>query len=166
MINLYYFLLILLSPIWAAIFHATLSRVSPFRKAPPQRNAILSCALTCFLFTLSSAWLEWDFAITGLSAFTLCFTLLLCHLYFHVFNMSETARRIRILLEVHDGKTPTASLAGLNSQIQIRVQRLVALKQMENKGELFFVKKRILYFAAIIVLWKELVLFPHRKHPA
>lgn len=89
--------------------------------------------------------------------------------YFHVFNMSETSRRIRMLRKI--GTTPNADLNSLKDlynaedMVNVRLDRLVALGQIRRsdsiyypKGRLFPVTASVLYAVSLAVdrPWPEL----------
>lgn len=75
--------------------------------------------------------------------------------YFHFFNMSETARRIRILTDLF----PARSLAieevrnrfAPASQIHTRLERLLALGQIKKEGDRYRLRSRIFWSAALMV---------------
>lgn len=76
--------------------------------------------------------------------------------YFHFFNMSETARRIRILLEVHTGKTQSGEEfeKEYNSKFMLekRLERLVGLGQIKAVNTDRYVLKGItLWFAGLVI---------------
>ncbi len=83
-------------------------------------------------------------------------------MYFHFFNMSETARRIRILYEIHvAGSLPVKAMESLYRSkdiIDIRLQRLVAMKQLRQEGRSFSLGRRTVYLGALIVFFWRAVL--------
>src|SRR3989344_28962 len=84
--------------------------------------------------------------------------------YFHLFNMSETARRIRIFYEIHKAGSLTAgqiiSLYGTNEIISVRLGRLIAVKQLGRKRGLYVMEGRTLYVVALVVrAWGTLLGF-------
>jgi hypothetical protein len=81
--------------------------------------------------------------------------------YFHFFNTSETARRIRILHEIQDHGTLTEpdirKLYDGGDIINVRLHRLLELKQLSCKGGRYYLKGRQLYCSAVaIAFWREL----------
>ncbi|MGE4132099.1 MAG: hypothetical protein AB7F86_10715 [Bdellovibrionales bacterium] len=89
--------------------------------------------------------------------------------YFHVFNMSETSRRIRMIVRI--GRTPGCTLDSLKDlyhaeeMINVRLDRLVALGQIEKRdgrfyprGKLFSRTAAVLYGVGTAVArpWPEL----------
>ncbi len=87
--------------------------------------------------------------------------LALGYTYFHLFNMSETARRIRLLYEIESGfftvaETPAAGASPVQISLATRLERLEGLGQIERGtgGESYYVKGRtILLGARIVRLW-------------
>lgn len=82
----------------------------------------------------------------------------LTYMYFHFYNMSETARRIRLLILIH---TSSAAINGdnLNSSydvtgmVRLRLQRLQAMWQISQSEGKYFVIGRILLFGAFALNW-------------
>ena len=84
--------------------------------------------------------------------------------YFHLFNMSETARRIRIFYEIHKAGSLTAaeilSIYGTNDIISVRLERLMAVNQLARKQDLYVMEGRTLYYVALMVrAWGTLLGF-------
>ena len=89
----------------------------------------------------------------------------LAYSYFHVFNMSETARRIRILYEIYTSKQLKASdiapLYNANDMLNSRLERLLSMKQIKLSHDRYLLDRRLLYYAARIVTWWGCILgFP------
>ena len=88
----------------------------------------------------------------------------LAYCYFHFFNMSETARRIRILTEIKK-KSSVASNELTNFyksdfMIKTRLERLINLGQVRLIGNKYVLSAKILYLASIIVYnWRKILGF-------
>jgi hypothetical protein len=87
--------------------------------------------------------------------------------YFHLFNMSETARRIRILRELHAAGSLSAeelsrSYSGA-SVLEVRFDRLLATGQLRARGDRFVGAGRLLYAAACLFRVWRLVLGLERR---
>lgn len=85
--------------------------------------------------------------------------------YFHVFNMSETARRIRILIEIFRHDTlPSRDLRGDYSpeqMIRVRLDRLVKMGQVSRTPDgLYNIDSRLLVTAAKAMRLFRGMLFP------
>lgn len=84
------------------------------------------------------------------------------YVYFHFFNMSETARRIRILAYLflkggRVGERDLYSLYSLDELIAVRMKRLKEMSQIEEAGESEYILKKKLLFRV-----SELILFFRR----
>ena len=76
--------------------------------------------------------------------------------YCHIFNMGETARRIKILHELRLAGclkyTDLKNRYGIKNIIDARIERLVAMKQISEHRGYFFLKSNLFYQISIIVL--------------
>lgn len=78
----------------------------------------------------------------------------LAYVYFHIFNMSETARRIHILVDLK--KTGSLDREGIfkryNSEdiVGVRLSRLLSLKQLRVENNKYKINKHFLLIAAKI----------------
>lgn len=88
--------------------------------------------------------------------------------YFHFVNLGETARRIRLLRELHDseaGLSMSDLLARYSSHevFNRRMDRLIGARQVVRRDSRLYIGKRtVLYMAKTIVLMK-LLLFGKRS---
>ena len=77
--------------------------------------------------------------------------------YFHLFNMSETSRRIRMLNALRKGNSQNVDtlekLYDDSQMIKARLNRLVALKQIQELNQRFFVTGRLFPYTAHILSW-------------
>lgn len=90
----------------------------------------------------------------------------LTYAYFHLFNMSETARRIRILYEIYlSGVMTQAGLElSYNPSVMLenRLDRLVAMRQLRRKGNLYLLDNKLIYrVSSIVALWGGLLGIPY-----
>jgi uncharacterized membrane protein len=161
---------LLASPLWILLSHMVLVRV--FSRMAPQIVAIgagLVGALPTGLLvgTLAlpapSALLRVPVAVTYVVVVYAC----IAYSYFHLFNMSETARRIRILRELHAAGSLTAEeisrLYSGASVLEARFDRLLATGQLEARADRFVRAGRVLYMAACLVRLWRLVLGLERR---
>ena len=146
------------SPLWILLSHMVLARV--FVRLAPQLVAIaagLAGALPTVLLVATLAvpgpWvlLRMPVAVTYVAVVYAC----IAYSYFHLFNMSETARRIRILRELHAAGSLTAeeisrSYSGA-SVLEARFDRLLATGQLQVRADRFVGAGRLLYMAACLV---------------
>jgi hypothetical protein len=162
--------LLFAAPVWILLTHIVLARALP--RLAPQVVAIgagllgvlPTGLLVASLASLSpAALLRMPVAVTYVGVVYAC----LAYAYFHLFNMSETARRIRILRELHAaGSLSAADIARVYSGaavLEARFDRLVATGQLEVRGGRFVRAGRTLYLAACVVRGWRLVLGLERR---
>lgn len=83
--------------------------------------------------------------------------------YFHVFNMSETARRIRILYDLSSGRTMdidsvVGSYYDTGDILNVRLERLVKMGQLRVEGGRYRLAGRMLLYATkVMVFWGRLI---------
>jgi hypothetical protein len=84
--------------------------------------------------------------------------------YFHIFNMSETARRIRILYEIY--AHPKIALSkmkksyGPQDMFPVRIERLLKTGQIRVKNGRYVLRMPLLALcASIIARWRKLLGF-------
>lgn len=162
-------LLILAStPLQVIIIHILASRL--LRQIPPQLTTV-GCAvfgqvpiglILWFLVFLRYPMSLIEVVITSFYAFIVYNAL--AYTYFHLFNMSETARRIKILYEIdRAGSLSNEAIPcnyGVSEMLSVRLKRLVDIGQLDLKGGTYTQKGRLLYFAAWIVLtWRRILGF-------
>lgn len=99
------------------------------------------------------------------SAHTFLLTGLFGMIYFHWFNMSETARRIRILVRyVAFQEAPAVETSEQSSQ-RIFANRIVRMREMNTirqvNGKFVLQPGPLLYAARLILFWRSLF-FPQR----
>lgn len=85
--------------------------------------------------------------------------------YFILFTMTETARRIHILRRIFEKDAPAAmnDLAveySAADMLSVRIERMLALKQLKRSGDRYFIDNKLLYRAGTIVAaWAKLLGF-------
>jgi hypothetical protein len=158
------------SPLWILLSHMVLARV--FIRMPPQLVAIGAglagvpptvLLVGTLAFPTSSALLRMPVALTYVAVVYAC----IAYSYFHLFNMSETARRIRILRELHVAGSLTAEeisrLYSGASVLESRFDRLLATGQLQVRADRFVAAGRLLYIAACLVRAWRVVLGLERR---
>lgn len=154
--------ILLASPLWILLTHMVLARV--FIRTAPQLVAIaagLAGALPTVLLVGALAvpgpleLLRVPVTVTYVAVVYAC----IAYSYFHLFNMSETARRIRILRELHAAGSLTAEeisrLYSSASVLEARFDRLLATGQLRVQAGRFVGAGRLLYLAACLVrVWR------------
>jgi hypothetical protein len=158
------------SPVWILLSHVVLARV--FTRPAPQLVAIaaaLAGALPTVLLIEAlaipgpPALPRMPLAATYVAVVYAC----IAYSYFHLFNMSETARRIRILRELHAaGSLSAEEISRLYSNASVlatRFDRLLATGQLRMRDGRFVAAGRLLYAAACLVRAWRLVLGLERR---
>jgi hypothetical protein len=153
-------LLGLFAPAGYGILHGILSRSRALRTWPPQKAAALSCALGLALEVV--AWLSYLGLSLPAAGFALVVSGATAHVYFHIFNMSETARRIRVLVAALLGRAP---LSTEPAKIGVRLERLVALGEIRREGETYRSRNGLLTHVASALVAYEKLIFPSRFKP-
>lgn len=157
-----YLVLLAFSWVITIILHAVLSRGS-LRRGKPVSQQVLAIAAFFLGYPVTGV-LGWFIYLRGLSGAELLTAVLygvlvysgFAYSYFHFFNMSETARRIRILCELQ-AAGPMSEAAFVqkyepHSQIPIRLERLAAMGQVDRSGERYVLKSRFLWAVAVVLM--------------
>ncbi len=89
----------------------------------------------------------------------------IAYAYFHVFNMSETARRVRILHEIDKAGALSAehiiAVYGTTDILSVRLERLISLGEMKKVDGRYYLTGKILHLAAsLVMLWRSILGFP------
>ncbi|MCR4287058.1 MAG: hypothetical protein NUW09_03490 [Deltaproteobacteria bacterium] len=169
---------LLISPLMLLALHAVVSRLAERRVVAP--SAQLVCMAGVALCNIPVAVITVLLALTGVDGpieFVLAFFYslmvfnLLGYSYFHVFNMSETARRIRLLTELAASgpirKEELSSIYSEQSMFDVRIVRLKSLGQLKEINGRYVLGQRPLYFAACAVnLWARVLGMPIYKSGA
>ena len=155
---------LLLLPLWAFIVNSIGIRLGVFKNVSPQIGALFSIGFAC-LFVLVGFFIceRAVFLRTPSLLFILTALPLLGHLYFQVFNLSETARRIRILVSIKLGIDMPTGRYSTDSLMKVRIERLLQLKQITQQENRYHALPKTLTFAAVFLKAYERVLFPRRK---
>jgi len=137
-------LFLLFSPLILMGFHIIFVRLNKkfFKLKISNQNTVIFCELILnipiiFIFYLLNK---------SFSAVTYAFFVYnsLGYAYFHFFNMSETARRIKILLEIRKNKILKIENLTNDYQsdfmIKTRLQRLIELKNILLKAKFYFLQ--------------------------
>jgi len=156
-------IILLMTPLWNFLLHALCTRTSWGRPLPHQKLALFCCLLTAVLVTMAVG--VTDFFLVQVGGDQLPFTCLVAvlfsHIYFHVFNMSETARRIRILVDLAQGKS-TTEVYDDTSMVRVRIERLRGLGQIRMLGGRLYANRSWFTEVCRLVRWHERLLFPQR----
>lgn len=87
---------------------------------------------------------------------------LTAYTYFHIFNMSETSRRVRMLTAIASRKiTELSELEAIydeNEMIRVRLERLVALKQISERNGRYYSVGCLFRITALCFYWMSCLL--------
>ena len=150
-------LLGLCAPLIAVLVHVLIYRAFPrLKNFPRQKLAILVILFTALINTSAGFGLQLP---PGQIVHAGLLSLMLGYSYFHFFNMSETARRIRILVE-YVAKIPPKESGGYDAG-KIYGNRLVRLREHNMITESTDGKLRVghgpmLWASYLIMFWRKL----------
>jgi hypothetical protein len=148
----------LASPLVLLLLHGALQRVSG--RGPPQRVAIRACVLgiapLALALVLAGATDAGSVVYAGLVYACVAYS------YFHLFNMSETARRIRLIREIdRHGSLTEADVRRAYSDDEVVDTRLARMKAMghlvENGGRYFAGSRTLLLAARALDAWRSVL---------
>lgn len=107
-------------------------------------------------FLISIFYLDFKISLSFLLYFFLLINLFF-YSYFHLYNMTETARRIKILIMIKANKASTLEDFLMNydvkAQIESRLNRLVRLHQLSSKNDFYYLKSKVLLYVATIFIF-------------
>lgn len=86
----------------------------------------------------------------------------IAYFYFHLFNTSETSRRIKLLYQIYRaGSLPEGAIVRLyniTDIVKLRLSRLLETRQLRYENGYYSIDGKILYFAALIVFFWQRIL--------
>ena len=90
------------------------------------------------------------------------------YFYFHFFNMSETARRIKILIGIKNKKINSvddlSTVYHFDKSLEIRLKRLIQLNQLEKNTEGYILKKKLLFRVSYLIWFFRILLGFENKY--
>lgn len=162
-----YLKLLAFSPLLVMGIHAAVVRI--LRRGgiglPPQMTAVLSILLgfpivgvpSWFIFfsQVPTGGDRWGAGIYGFFVYSG-----LAYSYFHLFNLSETARRLRILYMLVNKRKMTLgdlnTCYGRENMVSTRLVRLLETGQLRRQGDCYFLQGRLLFHVArAITGWRK-----------
>ncbi|MBI4680173.1 MAG: hypothetical protein HY753_02900 [Nitrospirae bacterium] len=167
MIFLHIKMLIILavSPCITVVVHMLLTRL--LRAEPAQKIAMQACVFGYFpvlLLLWHNVFLHFSTPNDVLMAVVYSFIVYagFAYTYFHFFNMSETARRIRILYEIYKAAALSThqilELYNTSAIITLRLKRLTETGQLSYIDGCYSIRGKTLYCAAAIVaFWRRML---------
>ena len=153
------------SPLVIFLIHAILSRMVPIRSRQMVAALAVVCASVPLAVVLRATALMMGTGFrsaASLWGYVVIVYVAIGYTYFHFFNMSETARRIRILCEIgRAGSLTEEKLAALyktSDIIDVRLTRLIETGQLDLTNGRYSIKGRLLVIAGHSVLfWRKLL---------
>ncbi len=170
------FMLLACSPILVLVVQMAFSRLFTVYRPDTSRQVIF--ALCVVVGHVPMAVAIWWLVIRGITpissevlwmaVYSLIVYNVSAYCYFHVFNMSETARRIRILNEIDRAgrlrSSDIESLYGVEEMLNVRLERLVKMRQLKRSGGRYTLDQRFFYVVArVIISGRNLLGFPLPK---
>lgn len=148
------------------ILHAIAFRLNTQTKlADSGQTLLLKCGILInFFFILS--YITWSYdSQDWLWGLVYIFIVLngLLYVYFHFYSMSETARRIRllILIDTSHGSIDVDNVNNnydVTSMVKLRLQRLQSMGQISQYDGKYFTTGRLLVIGALVLnLWRKLL---------
>ena len=154
-----------LSPLTLLLFHALLVRIMAWCKPEIGNQTVILIAILLFNLPLIGS----ACAIMGRDLVGQLYVILtancFAYCYFHLFNMSETARRIKVLVGIHSSKVKTlGDLAGYydtGNALELRLSRLEKISQLKRlKNGNYAIQNALLYYVAFLIpLFRRLLGF-------
>jgi hypothetical protein len=143
----------LFMPVFPLCIHFLLSRGFSWLCAPEKRQAgalisvVIGAIPVICLSRGAAAYFGLIYACIGYS-------------YFHFFNMSETSRRLRMMLDISNG---TARELNVDEMVERRLARLCGMGELRRCGERYCRGRGFLLLPAQAIHILRRLLFPKRK---
>src|SRR3989339_2252648 len=154
-----YLILLACAPLLILILHMAATRISVQCKfAIPNQFIVIICAAIGHIPMAAAVWMIYlrYLPTTPQLVLAIIYSFIvynsLAYSYFHIFNMSDTARRVRILYEIYTAKQlklpQMASLYNAHDMLHSRLERLLSMKQIKHTGDRYLLDHKLLYYAA------------------
>lgn len=161
-----FIILLALTPLWMLGLHAAVGRILRLiiPATGPQVTVVI-CAAIGLLPMAAGLWYFYLCEVAGLTlellsraVYAFIVYTALAYVYFHLFNMSETARRIKILsLLYRDGATVKGRFGsgyGAGEMLEARLGRLMSTGQIREIDGRYITDGGGLYLAArVVAIW-------------
>ena len=165
-------IMLVVSPILILALHAVVSRY--FTRYKPAVSRQIVCAICILIGHIPMAMSLWYFVMIDVQEAlpTILYSLVVYNAigysYFHIFNMSETARRIRLLYELYlAGQLKSSDISSsYNPQdiLLVRIDRLISMGQIKQADNRYMLDGYFLYYVAkVVVFWANLIKSPMMK---
>ena len=165
--------LLLCAPLGLFLAHAIASRLARacgFGSVPPQ--TVMLC--TGMAGNLPVVYLAWELALKNIQgpveilcgvAYVLLTYNGVCFCYFCVLNVSETSLHVNILMRILTGGPARpehlSQLYSVEHMINARIDRMIALGQLQQKGERYVGRDRtLLLMGRVYHIWRRVLGLP------
>lgn len=152
-------ILLLFSPVLILVLHIVTSRTVRYFKwqAPTQKLALVCIVLGNFPMGL----LVWFFVLRHLDLVDQFWGAVYCilvynalgHVYFHLFNMTETSIRVRLLREIDVQEQTIEEVIGRydpSNSVGVRMQRLEDIGVVKQSNGRYYLQTQWLYYVGIV----------------
>ncbi len=169
---LQYLILLTCTPLLIFILHIAATRVFMRYKFDILNQVIvIICSFVGHIPMAAAIWMVYlRYLTTPVElVWTLIYSLIvyniLAYCYFHIFNMSDTARRVRILYEIYNSKqlkeSDIASLYSANNMLDSRLERFLSMKQIKFSDGRYLLNSKFFYYVAkIVTSWGRILGLP------
>ena len=118
-----------------------------------------------FSFALSTAWIFTIYFLFDVRWPVIIFTtinlMMLSYFVFHIFNLSQTGRRIKILIELlESGRMPKTQKYGPREIVDNRIKRLIEMNQIEARDQKFVIVSRTFLLIGLFMIHFKRFFFP------
>lgn len=159
-----FFLILASSPLLMAAVHGIYTRVLSLRNRDfSNEKGLVFCVFLGYLPMTAALWEAHLKHLSGMDAlmswlYAFITYNVLAYCYFHLFNMTETARRLRILRELYySGGLKEQELPGTynaDDMIRNRIERLLSLGQIKKTGGGYALDRKLFFrISAVMALW-------------
>ncbi len=169
---LQYLILLSCTPLLIFILHIAVTRVfMRYKFDIPNQVIVIICSFVGHIPMAAALWMVYlRYLTTPVELFwAIIYSLIvyniLAYCYFHIFNMSDTARRVRILYEIYNSKqlkeSDIASLYSANNMLDSRLERFLSMKQIKFSDGRYLLNRKFFYYVAKIVAgWGRILGLP------
>lgn len=150
-------LVALLSAVSLFVLHGALQRF--MTKLPRQRAGMIACAAGVVPLLLLVRAMPESVATCAGAVYLVVFYACAAYTYFLIYNMSETARRVRLVREIDRRKSMSEAELRVaykdNEVVDARLERMTAMGHLRDKGGRYVVGSFVFHSAArILDLWR------------
>ena len=166
-------LFLLFSPFILMCFHALAIRLMHSSKTGPSQQKLLLCCIGIVnipIIYISLLILGNGYRIFYEYLYIILTFNSIAYIYFHFFNMSETSRRIKILVAIKKGKITDIhdipKYYDYGKSLSLRLERLEKISQIKMvEGNSYVLQGKLLYIVSyIMIFFRSLLGFDSKKN--